>query len=281
LSPSATIVDKDARMALLQHQYELRKTAILSAIPTITGALTDSLMEGSTLTSTSGAAAAAQGCHSPAPQRRLAIPGQQAAVPGAGVIMGKFEQNIPIQNSGFVDCPIGGNLAPAARQPPLGDFDRTAPVDQEKVAQQGRTCGGEEWVPPSQDLTMTGERTATASAGIAFDVPGTSQWNHSCGHIGDSQEEFGLDVRVGHTMALEQAADQSGRNDVGSDQEEEEEELYLGGLPVTVSPRSARTFNAMSSSRRSAVPLSTERGQPRQKTDDPQGSEDKDEERDQ
>ncbi|GJJ78221.1 hypothetical protein EMPS_10580 [Entomortierella parvispora] len=283
-STSTTTVDKDTRMALLQRQYELRKTAILSAIPTLSGALADSLMEGSTSTLTSGAAAAAaQGCHSPAPQRRMFIPEQQAEVPGADVRMGKFEQNIPIQTSRFVDCPIGETLAPAARQSPVGNFDRTAPVGQEEVAQQGRTFGGEEWVPPSQGFTQPGERSSGgASAGIAIEVPGTGQQIFSYGHIEEFPRMEGLDVRVGQEMATEQAADQSSRYDVGSDHEEEEE-LYLGGLLVTASPRSARTFNAMQSlSRRSAGPLTNERGQVQpQQENDSQGSEEKVEERDQ
>ncbi|KAG0046451.1 SPT3 Dosage dependent suppressor of Ty-induced promoter mutations-like protein [Gryganskiella cystojenkinii] len=287
---AAMPTDPAGRMAFIQHQYERRKTAILSAIPTLNkGMMVDEQNPTSISASASGVAVPTQGSHSPAVTLRLPIPGLQSKVPGAGVIMSNLEQEIPIETSDFVDCPIGGDTSSTERLPPLGTLDRTAPIGQEeKVAQQGRTFGGEEWVPPSHlnkksegggsSGSSSSSAGAGASAGIATGIPGMNQRIHSYGRIDEPnfQQVQGLDVQVGHhSMTVEQAAVQSGRNEEVSEPlqhaEEEEEELYLGGLPVTVSPRSARTIDALLN-RESRVPFAsvvrTEQDQEQQQQQD-------------
>ncbi|KAF9926488.1 SPT3 Dosage dependent suppressor of Ty-induced promoter mutations-like protein [Mortierella alpina] len=239
-----------------KHQHQYGQT--LSAIP----ATADS-------EATVKAHTPVQGGEAPAPQRRLPI----AAVGQAGIIQSLLEQNIPISNPAFAYCPIGGSSE--TLEQPVGGLDRTTPIGQDAVATEGCTTAVERTemqassgVPgngSSQGIQASSridgldvrlpivdvgtsiigqqQRSLETSAGVASERYSLLTADEGEVVVDDVEEEV-ADSNAGGSQnsATTQAVTQSSRNDV-----ESESLLFLGGLPVTLSPRSNRTLgNAVS-----------------------------------
>ncbi|CAO3568030.1 unnamed protein product [Mortierella alpina] len=204
------------------------------------------------------------GGEAPAPQRRLPV----AAVGQAGIIQSLLEQNIPISNPAFATCPIGGSNE--TLEQPVGGLDRTTPIGQDAVATEGCTTAIERkemqassGVPgsgSSQGIQASGridgldvrlpvaevgtsivdqeQRSLETSAGVAGERFSLLTADESEVVVDDVEEEV-ADSNDGGSQnsAATQAVVQSSRNDV-----EYESLLFLGGLPVTLSPRPNRTL---------------------------------------
>ncbi|KAF9965499.1 SPT3 Dosage dependent suppressor of Ty-induced promoter mutations-like protein [Mortierella alpina] len=234
-----------------QHQHQYGQT--LSAIPSTTDFETAVKVNTPVL-----------GGEAPAPQRRLPI----AAVGQAGVIQSLLEQNIPISNPAFATCPIGGSSE--TLEQPVGGLDRTTPIGQDAVATEGCTTAVERkemqassGVPgsgSSQGIQASGriggldvrlpvaevgtsivdqqQRSLETSARIAGERYSLLTADESEVVVDDVEEEVADSNEGGsQNSATTQAVVQSSRNDV-----ESEPLLFLGGLPVTLSPRPNRTL---------------------------------------
>ncbi|KAG0197281.1 SPT3 Dosage dependent suppressor of Ty-induced promoter mutations-like protein [Mortierella sp. GBA30] len=226
-----------------QHQHQYSKA--LSAIPVTTGS--DEMVK---------TFAPIHDGEAPSPRIRLPIASSPAGQ--AGVI--QIEHNIAISTSAFAHCPID-SLDPVRL--PIGGLDRTAPIGQGVVAVEGRTS-----VPHSTEADAS---HGVPGSGSIQSIQGTARIHQLdvrvpivVGSVADQQQRSldesgevmvnnpdllaeeggvavdGVDVDVGNneggshnTAAL--AAVQSSRSDVDS-----EPLLFLGGLPVTLSPRSTR-----------------------------------------
>ncbi|KAF9949348.1 SPT3 Dosage dependent suppressor of Ty-induced promoter mutations-like protein [Mortierella alpina] len=231
-----------------QHQHQCGQT--LSAIPATTGS--EAMVKAHMIL---------KGDEAPAPQRRLPI----AAVGQAGIIQSLLEQNIPISNPAFAYCPIGGSSEQLEQ--PVGGLDRTTPIGQDAVATQGCTTAVERTemqassgVPgsgSSQGIQASSridgldvrlpivdvgsimgqqQRSLETPAGLMGESFSLLTADESEVVVDDVEEEVADSNEGGsQNSATAQAVVQSSRNDV-----ESEPLLFLGGLPVTLSPRSNR-----------------------------------------
>ncbi|KAF9557404.1 SPT3 Dosage dependent suppressor of Ty-induced promoter mutations-like protein [Mortierella alpina] len=234
-----------------RHQHQYGQT--LSAIPATTES--EAMVKAHRLL---------KGDETPAPQRRLPI----AAVGQAGIIQSLLEQNIPISNPAFAHCPIGGSSE--TLEQPVGGLDRTTPIGQDAVATEGCTTAVERMemeatsgVPgsgSSQSIQASSridgldvrlpivevgtgivdqqQDSLETSADVADERYSLLTAEEGEVVVDDVEEEV-ADSNEGGSLnsASTQAVVQSSRNDV-----ESEPLLFLGGLPVTLSPRSNRTL---------------------------------------
>ncbi|KAG0377246.1 SPT3 Dosage dependent suppressor of Ty-induced promoter mutations-like protein [Mortierella sp. AD032] len=173
------------------------------------------------------------------------------------------KQNIPIGASEFASCPIHSLNS---MRLPVGGLDQTAPIGQDEVATEG--CTGVELmdrsvgVPgngSSQSIQGTGridrptvripirvndgsetaetEQQRSGPVGYIAGISPTMFQAQQSGVVVVSEEkETDNDAGGSLNTATEQAAVQSSRQEV-----ESEPLLFLGGLPVTMSPRPTRT----------------------------------------
>lgn len=236
-----------------QQEQDYRKT--LSAIPIGSGEVMMSMPE--------------QGHETP--PVGLLLVGKQGAQPTG--ITDEIEFNIPIGSSAFASCPI---RAFESTRLPVGGLDHAAPIGQDEVAAKG--CTGVASVNPSvgvpgngssQSIQGTGridrptvripirvdagsetfstEQQRSAPVGyIAGICPSMLQAEVSGVVVVSEEMETDNDAGGSLNTATEQAAVQSSRQD----DVESEQLLFLGGLPVTLSPRPTRTTG-------SAVPSPT------------------------
>lgn len=236
-----------------EQEQDYRKT--LSAIPTSSGEAMMSMPE--------------QDYETPAVGQRLV--GKQNAQPTG--ITDNMEFNIPIGASTFASCPI--RTLDSTRLP-VGGLDQAAPIGQDEVAAEGCTgvasVNSSVGVPgngSSQSIQGTGridrpivripirvnagsenfstEQQRSAPVGYIAGICPTMLQAEVSGVVVVSEEtETDNDAGGSLNTATEQAAVQSSRQD----DVESEPLLFLGGLPVTLSPRSTRSTG-------SAVPSPT------------------------
>ncbi|KAF9081158.1 SPT3 Dosage dependent suppressor of Ty-induced promoter mutations-like protein, partial [Mortierella sp. AD031] len=226
---------------LTQQEQDYRKT--LSAIPSGSGEM---MMP-------------EQDFETPAVGQRLFIQGVQPTYPGG--ITDESKQNIPIGDSAFATCPIGGLQS---MRLPVGGPDQAAPVGQDAVTTKG--CTGVSSMDRSIGVPGNGSSQSIQGTGridhpvvrIPIRVVGSEteqQRSRPVGYIAGISpvmlqarqsgvvvvsEEASNDAGGSLNTATEQAAVQSSRQDV-----ESEPLLFLGGLPVTLSPRPTRTGTAV------------------------------------
>ncbi|KAG0203773.1 SPT3 Dosage dependent suppressor of Ty-induced promoter mutations-like protein [Mortierella sp. NVP41] len=226
---------------LTQQEQDYRKT--LSAIPSGSGEM---MMP-------------EQDFETPAVGQRLFIQGVQPTYPGG--ITDESKQNIPIGDSAFATCPIGGLQS---MRLPVGGPDQAAPVGQDAVTTEG--CTGVSSMDRSIGVPGNGSSQSIQGTGridhpvvrIPIRVVGSEteqQRSRPVGYIAGISpvmlqarqsgvvvvsEEASNDAGGSLNTATEQAAVQSSRQDV-----ESEPLLFLGGLPVTLSPRPTRTGTAV------------------------------------
>ncbi|KAF9931356.1 SPT3 Dosage dependent suppressor of Ty-induced promoter mutations-like protein [Linnemannia zychae] len=189
--------------------------------------------------------------------------GQQLIQPAG--ITDQTKDNIPIGGSTFTSCPIRD--LDSMRRPDRGR-DQVAPIGQDVVATEGspgaalmdRSVG----VPGngcSQSIQGSGridrptvripirvgdasdnihEQQRSAPVGYIAGISPTMHQAHMSEAVVSQGTEAGSDAGGSVNSATKQAAVQSSRQD------ESEPLLFLGGLPVTLSPRPARTRSTMS-----------------------------------
>ncbi|KAG0295291.1 SPT3 Dosage dependent suppressor of Ty-induced promoter mutations-like protein [Linnemannia gamsii] len=198
-------------------------------------------------------------------------------------ITDEIEFNIPIGFSAFASCPI---RALESMRLPVGGLDHAAPIGQDEVAAKG--CTGVASVNPSVGVPGNGSSQSIQGAGriyrptvripIRVDAGSETfsteqQRSAPVGYIAGISpsmlqadvsgvvvvsEEMETDNDAGGSLntATEQAAVQSSRQD----DVESEQLLFLGGLPVTLSPRPTRTTGSTVSSPTVAVNRSVNSG---------------------
>ncbi|KAF9901894.1 SPT3 Dosage dependent suppressor of Ty-induced promoter mutations-like protein [Linnemannia zychae] len=227
---------------LTQQEQDYRKT--MSAIPSGSGEMMMSMPEQDYETPTVG----------------LRLVGKQGLQPAG--ITDATKQNIPIGGSAFASCPI---RSLNSMRLPVGGLDQAAPIGQDEVAAEGSTGVALEdrsvGVPgngSNQSIQGTGrvdrpivripirvdddsesteiEQQRSAPVGyIAGISPSMLQAEQSGVVVVSEGMETDNDAGGSLNTATEQAAVQSSRHEV-----ESEPLLFLGGLPVTLSPRPTR-----------------------------------------